>query len=394
MKVGVVGLGYVGATLLSVLADTHHELVGIDTNSDRLALAHIAELSFSRPIQTGFDYRLLADADVVLVAVETPTMFRQPNYGPLTRACHQLGTVLASGTLVIIESTVGPETCEKIVKPALENGGRKFRLGHCPERLTPGRLVYNVKNMSRVCGGDVPETSQAMIDFYKTFVDGPLYPADLITAELVKTLENSFRDVQIAFSNEAAQICQIFGADVWTVRELVNTAPGRAMLEPGPGVGGACIPKDPWLLIQSTGRHWDVMIAARHANDAMPGVVADWIGRRLYPPSRIGILGQAYRENTEDVRQSPATALGSALIDKGFTVVYYDPVVFPDSPINRLAGADALILATKHEAFMELPWDWLRENVKQRLFFDTRNYLAAQARAAGFEVHVLGRRTG
>lgn len=394
MKVGVVGLGYVGATLACALSEAGVQVVGIDLNPERLPLTHIPELKCTGTVITSQDYSLLNVCDVVLIAVETPVGPNNvPNYTHLISAAQALGHVLPSGTLVIVESTVGPGTCEQMIKPALEAGGHTYRLGHCPERLSAGHLLYNVRNMSRVCGGDTPATAEAMVAFYDQFVEGALYPTNLVTAELVKTLENAYRDMQLAFSNEAAQICQMFGSDVWAVRDLVNTAPGRAMLEPGPGVGGSCLPKDPWLLMHASGRSWEIMRAARRVNDHMPDYVAHWISSRLPPPAKLGILGLAYRENTEDTRLSPATALGSALINRGFSVVHYDPVVFPHDHLEKLAGVAALVLATKHSAFYDLPWYWLAENVG-RVFFDTRNFLVDEARRAGFEVHVLGSKFG
>lgn len=393
MKVGVVGLGYVGAAVSWVMADAGLEVVGVDINSERLALTHIPELVFeSGRVKTSQSYDILADCEIVLIAVETSLgAARVPNYTRLIAASRTLGQILASGTLVIVESTVGPKTCEEVVRPALESHGRWYRLGHCPERLAPGSLVYNLRNMARICGGDSFTTSLAMVEFYGQFLGAAkLYPADLVTAELVKTLENAFRDMQLAFSNEAAQICEIFGGDVWRIRELVNTAPGRLMLEPGPGVGGACIPKDPWLLMGATKQSWTLLEATRRVNDNMPTYVASWIKKHIQPPARLGILGLAYRENTTDTRFSPAIELGSALIRAGFTVIHYDPVVYPKDSINKFNKIDALVLATKHDAFKDLPWSYLINSVEQKLFFDTKDFLTTVAWQAGFKVHVLG----
>ena len=157
------------------------------------------------------------------------------------------------GVLVIVESTIMPGTMQKIVLPLLEEHssrkcGEGFYLGNCPERVMPGKLISNLRKMSRVVGGDSPATAGVMKELYMQVVEAEVDEADWITAELVKTVENTYRDVQIAFANEVALICEALGADVWRVRDLVRKSPGREMLLPGAGVGGHCIPKDPWLL--------------------------------------------------------------------------------------------------------------------------------------------------
>src|SRR5205807_9712185 len=186
--------------------------------------------------------------------------------------------------------------------------------GHCPERVMPGRLIRNLRTMSRVCGGTTPETAETMVALYRHIVEAELDPADAVTADLVKTAENAYRDVNIAFANELALICESVGADVLVVRDLVNKSPGRAVLLPGTGVGGHCIPKDPWLLAAGAGESASVRLipAARAVNDGMPSHVAGLVAHglaahgRAIPGSRIAVLGYAYLENTGDTRNSPS----------------------------------------------------------------------------------------
>ncbi|MFN8462936.1 MAG: hypothetical protein U0X93_14380 [Anaerolineales bacterium] len=190
------------------------------------------------------DYNELNDRDVFIIAVETPVDDNHiPRYDALRGALASLASVMKRGALVIVESTIAPRTMGDIVLPLLEEkSGKKlnedFYLGNCPERVMPGKLLKNLNTMSRVVGGMTPETSETMIALYKNIVEADLDPADCVTAGLVKTVENAYRDVQIAFANEVALVAEAAGGDVWKVRELVNKSPGRQMHLPGAGVGG------------------------------------------------------------------------------------------------------------------------------------------------------------
>ena len=197
------------------------------------------------------DYQDLVDQDIILIDVETPVdEDNKPKYTALRSVLRELGPVLKTGALVIVESTIAPLTMKDLVLPLLEKSSGKevnngFFLGNCPERVMPGKLLQNLRNISRVVGGMSPETAETMINLYQHVVDAALDPVDSITAELVKTTENAFRDVNIAFANEVAKICEVVGGDVWIVRELVNKSPGRNMHIPGAGVGDIVSPKIP-----------------------------------------------------------------------------------------------------------------------------------------------------
>jgi len=224
------------------------------------------------------EYKELKDTDVVLIDVETPIDENHiPQYKALRSAVQSLGKVMKVGVLVIVESTIAPGTMETLVRPLIEESsgnksGEDLFLGTCPERVMPGKLLANLRNMSRVCGGDTPEIAETMKKFYQHIVKSDLDAADLITAEITKTAENAYRDVNIAFANELALICQSVRADFLKVRELVNKSPGRNVLFAGGGVGGHCIPKDPWLLAYGAKGKANLMLipAARAVNDSMP----------------------------------------------------------------------------------------------------------------------------
>ena len=294
-KIGVIGLGYVGLPVASLFAKKGFDVVGIDIKVRRVdkvnqgispiegkepGLAELmAEVVTLGKLRASTEYDLLKDRDIVLIDVETPVNNEHlPEYNALREAFKSLASVMKPGVLVIVESTIMPGTMQKIAQPLLEKySGRKcgdgFYLGNCPERVMPGKLIKNLRLMSRVVGGDSTATAEVMKELYKQVVEADVDEADWITAELVKTVENTYRDVQIAFANEVALICEVMGADVWRVRDLVRKSPGREMLLPGAGVGGHCIPKDPWLLASAVrGLDVDVHLipAARAINTEMP----------------------------------------------------------------------------------------------------------------------------
>ena len=304
-KVAVIGLGYVGLPVACMVASEGYNVIGIDINKTRVdqikqgqspmleiepGLSElIREVVSSRRLSATADYEDLRDVDIALINVETPIdQNNVPQYQALHAACESLGKVMKPGILVIVESTIAPGTMNGFVRPVLETAselksGKDFFLGTCPERVMPGKLLKNLRVMSRVCGGESPPVAKTMKLFYQQFVNSDLDEADMITAELTKTAENAYRDVNIAFANELALICQSIGADFLKVRELVNKSPGRNVLLAGGGVGGHCIPKDPWLLAHGVREILPLKLipAARTVNDAMPNVVAEMAKRIL-----------------------------------------------------------------------------------------------------------------
>ncbi len=410
-RVGVIGLGYVGLPVACTLARVGFHTLGVDLKADRVAhinagmspiegdepgLAELlAEVTVSGRLRATCDYEDVRTADVVLVSVETPVDDdHRPEYRSLTSACSALGQVLGEGALVIVESTITPGTIDQVVRPLLEETtGRQlnkgFYLGHCPERVMPGHLLENLGTMSRICGGSTAETAETMVALYRSYVRGDLDTADCVTAELVKTVENAYRDVNIAFANEVALICESVGGDVWRVRELVNKSPGRNVLLPGPGVGGHCIPKDPWLLAAAAKGSIPLRLipAARAVNDGMPQHVVDLITSGLHrlgrPVSgaRVAVLGYAYLENSDDTRNSPSESVVAQLVSCGATVLAQDPYV---SGLNRdveevIAGSDCAVILVNHRSYAALDWPRLITSMRTPLVVDTRRLFRDEA---------------
>lgn len=421
--IGVVGLGYVGLPVACSFAAGGSRVVGLDIDETRVraistganpldadepGLSDLIREATSRGrLSVSTDASLLREAEVFLIAVETPVGDDHlPIYDALRAACRTLAPALRPGALVVVESTVSPGTTGGLVREELEAGSglvceRDLYLGHCPERLMPGKLLHNIRMLHRVCGGSSPATADLVVALYRNIVSGDLDPAELVTAELVKTAENAYYDVNIAFANEVALICEEVGADVSRVRALVNKSPGRNMLVAGAGVGGACIPKDPWLLAAAPGRVRARLIAeARHVNDGMPAHVVDLaragLARhdRTLAGSRIAVLGVAYREDTKDDRNSPTVALVRALRDEGAIVSLHDPhVPAYQGPLASVTdGADAVLVMVAHEPYRRLDAPALRRGMRTPVLVDGRRVLdPAAAEAAGLTYLAVGR---
>ena len=416
--VGVIGLGYVGLPAACMLAAAGFKVRGIDIDARRTETINsgrspiegdepgLAELVHqvvdSQQLRAGTAYADLANADVVLICVDTPVdADHRPRFGALKSACSQLGPVIKEGALVIVESTIAPGTMDTVVRPALEaSSGRKegsFHLGHCPERVMPGKLLRNMRTMNRVCGGSSPEVAELMVALYSTFVEGDLDIADCLTAELVKTAENAYRDVGIAFANQLALICEQVGGDAWRVRQLVNKVPGRNVLLPGGGVGGHCIPKDSWLLAAPLGdRAEDSLLGvARRINDGMPAHVADLVGELIEPGkhARVAVLGFAYLENSDDTRNSPSAELVRLLSKRGFDVAVHDPFVREHNAdvMDVLRNADCAVLMVAHSIYRNLDLSAAAGVMRTPALVDARGFFGADVlKKAGFDYRVIG----
>ncbi len=424
-RVVVIGLGYVGIPVACMFARVGFRVTGLDVVADKVGKinACISPIEGKEPglpeliaqvVQSGYlcattDPTVCREADVVLISVETPVddETKVPHYNALRAALTSLGKNLKRGSLIIVESTIAPRTMEDVVKPTLEQTAgmqakRDFYLVHCPERVMPGRLLLNIETMSRVVGGMTPEATQLALAFYRHVVKGDLDPTDALTAELVKTTENAYRDVQIAFANEVALVCEAVGGDVWKVREFVNKSPGRYMLLPGAGVGGHCIPKDPWLLIYSaTQKGVDAKLTrvARGVNDGMPLHVADLVVRALREAgkdirgARIAVLGYAYLENSDDTRNSPSEVLLVRLREQGAEVRVHDPYVheYRGDVMQAVKECDVVAVMVAHDDYKSLDLAALKRVLRTPILMDARNVFdESQAENAGLIFFKVG----
>lgn len=422
--IGVIGLGYVGLPVACAFAEAGFPVIGVERKLDRIeqinrgqspiegrepGLAELlAEVVAAGRLRATAQYAELAAADIVLIDVETPVADdRHPRFEALRAALSALAPVLKAEALVIVESTIAPGTMDRLVAPLLQaltgralNTG--FYMGHCPERVMPGRLLANLRQVSRVCGGSTPETAEVMAALYRTIVHADLDPADCVTAELAKTAENAYRDVNIAFANELALVCEVTGGDFQRVRELVNKSPGRNVLLAGAGVGGHCITKDPWLLAYGAeGRvPLHLIPAARDVNDAMPvhmarlTVAALRAAGREVAGARIAILGYAYLENSDDTRNSPSEVLAVRLREMAAQIVIHDPWVpaYTGDLWHCLRGCDAAVIMVRHDAYLRLDLAALKAALRTPVLVDGRHVVApAAAQAAGLVFRTVGR---
>jgi UDP-N-acetyl-D-mannosaminuronic acid dehydrogenase len=428
-RLAVIGLGFVGTPVAALFAASGLDVLGVDIDPAKVAAVNAGTVPFEGEepgladliatqvsagrLRATSDYDDLAGTDAIILAVETPVEAgdHKPRYAALRGALTALGPQLHRGVLVIVESTLAPGTMRNVVAPTLElasgltvGADADLLLVHCPERVMPGRLLANLRQMSRAVGGVTPVAAQVARALYTRIVEAELDETDALTAELVKTGENAYRDVQIAFANEMALICNALGADVWAVRELLNKSPGRNMLLPGAGVGGHCIPKDPWLLVANAAASEDfeprLIPAARAVNDHMPAHVERLIEEGLREEGRtldeaiVLVLGASYLEDSEDERNAPSATLTELLEGRVAQVRIHDPWVerYRGVEVAALAeGADAIAIMVAHSAYQELDWGALREAVRTPVLVDGRRVVDADvARAAGWRVRSVG----
>ena len=430
-KLVVIGMGYVGIPATALFADTgDFNVVGIQRKSDRSGwkidflnqglspfpdnepgMSKLIErvVKEKKTFRVTDDFNEIKDADYILIDVQTPVETdHKPRYESLKLVSKQTGKLMKKGAVVCIESTVAPGTTENMVKPILENAasmkaGKDFNLAFSYERVMVGRLLHNIKQYPRVVGGLTEECTRKAVDLYCKIVEAPVVSTDSMTAEVAKTVENAYRDVNIAFANEVALMSESLGVNVFEVRELVNNLPNdpsnpaanpvRNMHMPGAGVGGHCLPKDSWLLkygVDNYGRfpvESKVIIGARLVNDYMPIHMTELTLKALKEANvnpeeaKITILGYAFLENSDDTRNTPAAPLVKELKNRGVkNIIIHDPFVrTEDIPeverdLNKaLECSDCVCIVTKHDVYEKILDDKVIRNMRNKIIIDGRN---------------------
>jgi len=391
-QICVLGLGYIGLPTCSILATKGYSVLGVDVNPAIVATInegriHITEPDLDLFVKAAVGSGKLRAAlkpepsDVFIVAVPTP--FREghkPDMTYVEEATRALVPVLKPGNLVVLESTSPPRTCERIMAPILATSGLKIGedvfIAHCPERVLPGQIMKEVVENDRVIGGINRASAEKARDLYASFVKGQIFLTDATTAEMVKLVENSFRDVNIAFANELSMICEKLGLNVWELISLANRHPRVNILRPGAGVGGHCIAVDPWFIVDACPQEARLIHAARTVNDDKP----HWVIRKIkaaaerFKRPAIGILGLAYKQDIDDLRESPAVEIARHLKQEGIgELLVCEPYVKEhreftlyqlDEVIRR---ADILVLLVAHQAFKTVD----RELLKPKVVIDT-----------------------
>jgi len=372
----VIGTGYVGLPAALMLAKAGHDVVGVDINENIVrAINEGVLLIKEEELQALLDDPAVkanlraqstpCEGDVFIIAVPTPVDPRKKaaDMRYVDEAVEGLLPYLRPGNLIIIESTIPPLTCRERITPAIEartglTVGEDVFLAHCPERILPGDIFHEIVYNDRIIGGINEKTRDLAANIYASFVKGNLYKTDDITAELVKLMENTYRDVNIALANEFAAVADTLGIDARQAIELANKHPRVDILSPGIGVGGHCIPIDPWFIKEVDPANSRLIFISRLINDEMPSRVAARIRRavREVPVPRIVALGAAYKPNVDDPRESPAIKIVELLRDDGYDVAHYDPLIegmeYP-SLIEAARGADLLAILVPHRVILE-----------------------------------------
>jgi UDP-N-acetyl-D-glucosamine dehydrogenase len=382
MKIGIVGLGYVGLPLAVDFAEAGHAVVGVDVDEGRVSQlqdghSYVEDVATERlraldgRLAASTRYSDLEGADAVVIAVPTPlTRNREPDLNPLLGAARSLAGVIAEGQLVVLESTTYPGTTREQLIPLLEESGlkagRDFNVAYSPERVDPGRTDYVMRNTPKVVGGFTAGCLDRVKQFYGEICDEVVPVSTLESAEMTKLLENVFRSVNIALVNELAIICDRMGIDIWEVVDAASTKPyGFMRFEPGPGMGGHCLPVDPFYLAWRA-REFDssteFVELAGEVNQRMPYFCVEKLTRALNDHSkavrgsRVTIVGVSYKAGVGDLRESPALKIMRILLRLGAQLSYHDEHVpeLPDlglasEPLEAiLSGSDAAVIVTAH----------------------------------------------
>ncbi len=367
----VIGMGYMGLPISSLLAQAGYSVTGVDLSQDKVDLINRGECPFDedgmpelvkKVVEQGFLKASLTipSSDTYLVAVPTPHKDRSCDRSYVFAAVDAISEVAKSGQTLIVESTISPQTSLEVEK-RLRARGLNLDVVHCPERAIPGQTLYELVHNDRIIGASSTDAQQKVKTIYQSFVDGEVFLTDLTTAECVKLVENTSRDVGIAFANELAQVCEELNVNVHEVIKLANRHPRVNVLNPGPGVGGHCIPIDPWFLVEST-QSGEFIRLARKVNDKRPLIIADKVITKAQQlnGNKVAILGVAYKPNVDDCRETPAEPILHALQKSGYMVKYHDDHVCEwgcerEISIEKIIKwADVVVVVTGHDSYKKI----------------------------------------
>ena len=384
-KICVVGLGYIGLPTAALLANRGYDVYGVDivqstVDTINQGKIHIVEPDLDTFVKAAVNSGKLkadtkpAQADVFIIAVPTPFHksgyeIPTPNIDYVISATKSIAPYVKEGDIVILESTSPVGTTEKVAEVLKENGVdiKNIYIAHCPERVLPGKIMQELVENDRIVGGLTKEATKKVAEFYKTFVNGEVLETDAKTAELSKLVENSFRDVNIAFANELSIICDKFGINVWELRELANRHPRVNILQPGAGVGGHCIAVDPWFIVSDAPDDAKLIKTAREVNSYKTEWIIEKIKNEVLTfeienkrKPKIACMGLAFKPNIDDLRESPALYIVRRLINEGIEILAAEPNIdkFDEFDLtdykNAVENADIIVFLVAHKEFKEL----------------------------------------
>ena len=395
--INVIGLGYIGLPTALILAKSGKQVVGTDVKSDIVDRLREKKVTFEEPGMTGLLEKALeneiefkthpVESSFYIITVPTPydSVSKKLDCKYVEDATKSVLEFAEDGAIIVLESTVTPGAIDKYIRPIVEDyiakTGKKINLAHAPERVMPGNIIYEIENNARTVGADSEEIALRVKEVYKSFCKSEINLTDIKTAEMTKVVENTFRDVNIAFANELAKICRQGGVDVNEVIRISNMHPRVNILSPGPGVGGHCISVDPWFLVGEYPLLTELIYKARKINDSMP----EYVLKRAYDImkknglkdfTRVGIYGLTYKENVDDVRNSPTMQMLEYQKENlASPLKVYDPMVKNDIVDNQyhnldkfLADVDFVIIMVAHDEIIQN-----LDLLKGKLVLDTRN---------------------
>ena len=395
--INVIGLGYIGLPTALILAKSGKQVVGTDVKSDIVDSLREKKVTFEEPGMTGLLEKALeneiefkthpVESSFYIITVPTPydSVSKKLDCKYVEDATKSVLEFAEDGAIIVLESTVTPGAIDKYIRPIVEDyiakTGKKINLAHAPERVMPGNIIYEIENNARTVGADSEEIALRVKEVYKSCCKSEINLTDIKTAEMTKVVENTFRDVNIAFANELAKICRQGGVDVNEVIRISNMHPRVNILSPGPGVGGHCISVDPWFLVGEYPLLTELIYKARKINDSMP----EYVLKRAYDImkknglkdfTRVGIYGLTYKENVDDVRNSPTMQMLEYQKENlASPLKVYDPMVKNDIVDNQyhnldkfLADVDFVIIMVAHDEIIQN-----LDLLKGKLVLDTRN---------------------
>jgi UDP-N-acetyl-D-glucosamine dehydrogenase len=411
-NLAVIGLGYVGLPLAIEAANNKLKVAGYDINEsvvDSLnkSISHVEDISnkvlkdaLSKDLLITSDSNILGDSEYIVISVPTPLTDYQPDLSYVEAATKSIAENLTKGQIIILESTTYPGTTLEIVKPILEKNssllaGEDFLLGYSPERIDPGNKEWNFKNTPKIVSGINEKSLKKISKFYNSIIDEVVEVSGTREAEMVKLIENTYRQVNIAMVNELAILSKMLDIDIWEVVDAAKTKPfGFQSFRPGPGVGGHCIPIDPKYLSFKTrqiGQPVRFVELAQEINNSMPNYVISRISElmnrkeKLLKNSKILILGVAYKKDIGDTRESPAIDIIESLHEKSAEVTFYDPYVdelivnkesiFKEKDLENISNYDMVIIHTPHTSFNKIDF----ENIKSLIFDTTGSFTISNA---------------
>jgi len=395
--INVIGQGYIGLPTALMFAKSGVKVVGTDINEELITSLQNGELTFEEKGLNELFQEALANGiefsteyqktDTYIIAVPTPYMNDTKKLDPryIISAINTILDICEKGSILIIESTVSPGTIDKYIRPEISKRGfvtgRDVHLVHAPERIIPGNMIYELEHNSRTIGVDDLEIGEKVKDLYSVFCKGEIIITDIRTAEMTKVVENTYRDVNIAFANELAKICRAVNLDVYEIIRIANKHPRVNILQPGPGVGGHCISVDPWFLVGDYPDLTNLILTARKVNDSMPSHVLKRIRdimreHKIHDVSKVGLYGLTYKENVDDTRESPTLQLLKRMDEHlAYGVKVFDPFVKERIVDHQFMNFEDFINEIEILVIM-VAHDHIKDNIdliKDKIILDTRN---------------------